>query len=295
MQGRIRGVVLIAAVAGLALPATASAAYPGSNGRIFFDTGGGSKSAIFSIEPDGSGRERVADQGREPAVSADGRRIVYVKGGDLYTANRSGGDEVQVTDTPVVERQPSFSPSGNKLLFATDTTVHNPGHIFTVRVDGGDRTQLTQSERADSDPEYSPDGNKIVFVRSVPPSISQLFKMDADGGDRQQLTLGEFACDSPTWSPNGSRIAFEGLDGPGSSIFALDPDTSFLERFTFSELHDVEPAYAPSGNKIVFRGERDNKKGLFIVGADNAVEQLTVSEPGHGVGVDGDPYWGPTP
>jgi TolB protein len=295
MQGRIRGVVLIAAVAVLALPATASATYPGSNGRIFFDTGGGSKSAIFSIEPDGTGRERVADRGREPAVSADGQRIVYVKGGDLYTASRSGGDEVQVTDTPVVERQPSFSPSGNKLLFATDTTVHKPGHIFTVRTDGGDRTQLTQSERADSDPEYSPDGDKIVFVRDVPPSVTQLFAINPQGGDRQQLTLGEFACDSPTWSPNGDRIAFEGLDGPGSSIFALDPSTSFLERFTFSELHDVEPAYAPSGNKIVFRGERDDKKGLFIVGADNAVEQLTVSKPGDGVGVDGDPYWGPTP
>jgi TolB protein len=295
LQGGIKTAVLIATAVALALPAAATATYPGSNGRIFFDVGGGSGAAIFSIDPDGSGRERVADRGREPAVSADGKRIVYVKGGDLYTANRSGGDEEQVTNTQVVERHPSFSPSGNKLLFATDTTVNKPGHIFTVRTDGGDRTQLTQSERPDSQPAYSPDGNEIVFVRRLPPSISQLFKMDADGDDREQLTSGEFPCDAPTWSPNGDRIAFEGLDGPGTSIFALDPNGSFLERLTFADLDDKEPAYSPSGNKVVFRGERDDKKGLFVVGADNAVEQLTVSTPGHGVGVDGDPYWGPTP
>jgi TolB protein len=295
VQGGFKKALLIATATALALPTAATATYPGSNGRIFFDTGGGSASAIFSIDPDGSGRERLVDRGREPAVSADGKRIVYVKGGDLYTANRSGGDEVQVTDTPVVERHPSFSPSGNKLLFATNSTVNKPGHIFTVRTDGGDRTQLTQSEHGDSEPAYSPDGNKIVFVRDLPPSITQLFKMDADGGDREQLTSGDFAVDAPTWSPNGDRIAFEGIDGPGTSIFALDPNGSFLERLTFTDLDDKEPAYSPSGNKVVFRGTRDDKKGLFVVGADNAVEQLTVSEPGHGAGVDGDPYWGPTP
>lgn len=49
-------------------------------------------------------------------------------------------------------------------------------------------------------------------------------------------------------------------------------------------------------NKVVFRGERDERKGLFVVGAHGGpVETLTVSTLGEGLGVDGDPYWGPTP
>ena len=70
----------------LALPAAASAAYPGANGKIFFDVGGGSGAAILSIQPDGSDRQRLIDRGREPAVSADGRQIVFMRGGDLYLA-----------------------------------------------------------------------------------------------------------------------------------------------------------------------------------------------------------------
>ena len=280
----------------LALPAAASAGYPGANGKIFFDVGGGSGAAIFSIQPDGSDRQRLIDRGREPAVSADGRQIVFMRGGDLYLATRSGSDIVQVTDTAEAERNPSFSPSGNKLLFATDSTGGKPGHIFTMRTDGGDRTRLTQSQRRDSDPSFSPTGNEVVFVRVGTDAVSQLYKMDTDGTNINQLTSGEFACEDPTWSPDGDRIAFKGFDGPAFSLFALNPNGEGLDQLTQSELGDHEPDYSPSGRKVVFRGARNDRKGLFIVGTDGGtVERLTSSEPGNGVGVDGDPYWGPTP
>jgi Tol biopolymer transport system component len=302
MQVRVGASTLIAIATALVATASASAAFPGSNGRIFFDVGGGGGAAIFSIAPDGGARERVVAGGREPAVSADGERIAYMRAGDLFTANRSGSDERRVTDTGVVERSPSFAPGGNRLVFSTERSGGEAGHIFTAHLNGTDRTRVTQSVRNDSDPSYSPNGSKIVFVRADSGAVTQLFKIDADGGNSDQLTRGNLASNSPTWSPDGSRIAFEritGRSGETSFIYEIDTDGGRLTQRTFeSEGGDHEPSYSPSGNKIVFRGERNERKGLLVINAVSgviAVERLTASTPGGGVGVDGDPWWGPTP
>jgi len=295
MQGRVKGVFVAVACAALAAPAAASAAFPGSNGRIFFDVGGGSGAAIFSIDPDGRGREKIVDRGREPAISADGKRLAFVRGGDLYTAGRLGGDPEQVVDASAKITSPAFAPSGNRIAYATAPTGGNPGHIFTVRVDGSDRTALTKSERSDESPEFSPGGGKIVFTRTGSDAVSQIYVMDADGSGRDQLTSGEFASQDPTWSPDGDRIAFTGFDGSWS-IYSVRPSGTDLLQLTESEFGDREPAYAPSGRKVVFRGTRDEQKGLIVVGADGgAVSQLTTRQPGAGVGVDADPAWAPTP
>ena len=56
----------------LVAPAAADGVSPGSNGRIFFDTGGPGRD-IVSVDPQGGDRTKVT-QGREPAVSPTGRR-----------------------------------------------------------------------------------------------------------------------------------------------------------------------------------------------------------------------------
>jgi Tol biopolymer transport system component len=288
-RGVLRAATLIATTAAV-VPATATAAYPGSNGPIFFQDGG----AIFSIRPDGSDRQRLIDAGRQPAVSADGRTIVFQRRGNIYTANLSGGDVRQVTDTPEAEVTPSFSPSGNKILYATDKTADNPAQIYTVRVDGSDRTRLTQGQRSSGEPEYSPNGNNIVFTRlgrGLDPA--SLFVMDAGGGNVQELTPG-FAAQSPSWSGDGNQIAFEGIDS--GAIWVIRPNNinEGLERITGkNRFGDRDPAAAPSGNKIVFSGERNDRRGLFVIGGGSTQALTTVPADRGGAGVE--PYWAPSP
>jgi Tol biopolymer transport system component len=290
-RGGLKAATLIATATALVVPAAATAAYPGSNGQIFFNDGG----AIFSIRPDGSDRERVVDPGREPAVSADGTTIVFTREGDIYTASRSGGNVNQVTTAKRDEADPSFSPNGNKIIFAAR------GQIFTVRAEGGDRTPL----RGGGDPEYSPNGDTIVFSRDTPfPSptaVAHLFLMDADGRNVRQLTSGDLARESPTWSPDGNRIAFSGLTGQTAQIFAANADgTGQLQPVTGeNRLGDREPAFAPSGDRLVFRGERNDRKGLFVVGTTgNPVIEEVIANPAPDDAAPPagkDPYWAPSP
>jgi Tol biopolymer transport system component len=291
----------LVALAALAIPTQANAAYPGANGRIFFDTGGTDRD-IISIAPDGGDRRSVT-KGIEVAVSPDGRQIAFVRGGDLFVASRTGDDPLAITDTEVVERTPSFSPSGNKLVFATDFDSSGPGrgepgHVFTIRTNGSDRTRLTQSDFNDSEPSYSPSGNKIVFVRVGSDATSQLYKMDPDGSNRDQLTSGPqgYPAESPTWSPDGDRIAFERFVNGDISIYSIEPDGSDLIQHTFGDgARNREPSYSPSGRKIVYRGQTpDEQKALYVIDAagTSTPERLTAPRPS---GVDARPYWGPIP
>jgi Tol biopolymer transport system component len=289
-RGGLQAVALIAGTAALATPATAMGAYPGPNGRIFFENDG----AIFSIRPDGGDRQRLVDAGREPAVSADGMTIVFQRAGNLYTANRSGGDVRQVTDTPKAERTPSFSPSGNKLLYATDKTIDDPAQIYTVRVDGTERTRLTQNELSSFEPEYSPNGNKIAFTRQGrPPDPAGVFVMGADGSNAQE-PRDDFAARSPSWSGDGNQIACEGIES--GAIWVIRPSliNESLERITGkNRFGDRDPAAAPSGSKIVFSGERNDRRGLFVIGG-GSIEALTTVPAERGTaGVN--PYWAPAP
>ncbi len=178
---RVAGITVV--LAALIAPAAVDGAFPGSNGRIFFDTGGPGRD-IVSVDPQGGDRTKVT-QGQEPAVSPNGRVIAFVRRGDIYLSNKLGGDERQLTDTPIVERTPSWSPHGNQLVFATDRRNGVGGDIVSIRGDGSDRERLTVSEHADFSPSYSPSGNKIVFVRAFNhPGVRQILKIDSDGSNR---------------------------------------------------------------------------------------------------------------
>ena len=126
---RVAGITAV--LAALIAPAAVDGAFPGSNGRIFFDTGGPGRD-IVSVDPQGGDRTKVT-QGQEPAVSPNGRVIAFVRRGDIYLSNKLGGDERQLTDTPIVERTPSWSPHGNQLVFATDRRNGVGGDIVSIR------------------------------------------------------------------------------------------------------------------------------------------------------------------
>src|SRR5687768_15694073 len=86
MRDAIRASTVMAALSAavfLASGASASAAFPGSNGRIAFahDDGPGVQYDIFTMNPDGSDRVPLtSDPGNDlfPSYSADGERIAWV-------------------------------------------------------------------------------------------------------------------------------------------------------------------------------------------------------------------------
>ncbi|GHJ46532.1 hypothetical protein Cs7R123_38740 [Catellatospora sp. TT07R-123] len=77
-----------------------------------------------------SASETVITNAANPAISPDGTRVAFVRGGQIYVSNPTGGDLVQVVSTGVASDNPVWSPDGTAVAFSYGTG------IATAKADG---------------------------------------------------------------------------------------------------------------------------------------------------------------
>jgi dipeptidyl aminopeptidase/acylaminoacyl peptidase len=115
----------VAVIVWLATASSATAAYPGHNGRIAFYRADGH---IYTIRPGGTGLRKLGF-GTLPAYSPDGKRIAFVYRDDVWTMNSDGTNRQRVTTSAANDSAPTWSPDGTKIAFASD---RNGGGLFTL-------------------------------------------------------------------------------------------------------------------------------------------------------------------
>jgi Tol biopolymer transport system component len=256
----LRRLALLSIVAFLALPAAANAAFPGSNGRIAFSSGGN----IGTIYANGSGLKWLTNGGTdiEPAWSADGQRIAFASNRDgnfeIYVMYADGTNQTRLTEYPAADTEPTWSPDGHKIIF---TRVDPSNEIYVMDANGTGVTNLTNGQGGE-DPAWSPDGQKIAFIDI---DIDNVFTMNAGGTGRTRVT--NYGPDSrssfhdpgdPDWSPDSKKIAFDLFFGGGSNFFnsfhVINADGTGDTEFYFGEANGFPkgPAFSPDGNRIVF-------------------------------------------
>src|ERR1041384_3341078 len=77
----------------------------------------------------------------EPSLSPDAKTVVFVSGGDIWSAPASGGDARLLVAHPATEGRPLFSPDGKSLAF-TSTRPGN-GDTYIVDLGSGQTRRLT--------------------------------------------------------------------------------------------------------------------------------------------------------
>ena len=120
-------------------------------------------------------------------ISPDGKTLIFDLLGDIYRMPVSGGDATLVHGGPAIERLPSFSPDGSKILFLSDASGGDNAWISDV--DGSGRKQVTW-ETVDKimGPAWGPSGEYIVAskayatVRHTYSSEIRLFHLDGKKG-----------------------------------------------------------------------------------------------------------------
>lgn len=129
------------------------------DGRLLAFTGRQSladnaRADIWVVRPSGRGLRRLIHNAYDPAWSPDGARIAFGRDGDIYTANRSGGDLTRVTRTPKLgDTHPSWSPDGKRIIFASMQRAKNQAdddlRLGIVNADGSGLHRIT-----DTDPNF---------------------------------------------------------------------------------------------------------------------------------------------
>jgi Tol biopolymer transport system component len=204
-----------------------------------------------------------------PALSPDGRRVVYLSEAslfsiDLYLADAETGQTIR------------------RLVSST----RDP-HLESL--------QFINSAGA-----WDASGRRFAFgavVRGRP----ALRIIDAETGDVQQEipfpTLGEIF--NPTWAPDGHAIAFSAQVGGHTDLFAYDLKAGRLRRLTDDAFADLEPAWSPDGGEIAFVTDRFGTSLRNLTYGDYRLALLDVSSgriraaPGFAEAKHINPQWSP--
>ncbi|HEY5407191.1 MAG TPA: biopolymer transporter TolR [Ginsengibacter sp.] len=139
-------------------------------------------------------------------------------GFDIYKIPSTGGEEIQLTNTPGLDDGSEFSPDGKYIYF--NSTRSGLMQLWRMNVDGSDQQQITNDEYNNWFAHVSPDGKWIVclsFSKDIKADDHPFYKhvylrmMPASGGDLKVIAYlygGQGSINTPSWSPDSKKIAF---------------------------------------------------------------------------------------
>ena len=163
----------------------------------------------------------------DPAVSPDGRLLAYASNRashsnlDIWVQQTGSGSTLRLTNGPVDNTAPDFSPDGNQIVFRSE---RDGGGIYIVPALGGPARLVAADGRR---PRFSPDGTQIAYWagqwRGLPVvGSSGVFVIPLAGGAPLRILPAFTMARDPVWAPDGHSLLILGrrdLKSPLSETF----------------------------------------------------------------------------
>ena len=218
---------------------------------------------------------------RSPAVSPDGKTVVFTHAGDLYSVSIDGGRAVPLTVHEAYETRPVFSRDGSMLAFASDR--HGNFDVFVMPSEGGAATRLTHHQSDDHPTDFAPDGSAVLFHSSRGDDVDsalfptarlpELYRVSIEGGT-PEMVLTSPAVEA-RYDRSGGRMLYEivkGYEDPlrkhhtssvTREIWVYDVASGRHTELTDYKGEDRDPEWTSDNRGFYFLSEREGAMNVF--------------------------------
>ena len=231
---------------------------------------------------------------RYPAISPDGKTIVFSYKGDLYLVDSEGGEARQITSNPTYDYSPVWSPDGKTIAFASDR--YGNFDIFTVSVKGGEPVRLTTHSAKETPWTFTPDGKNILFTACIQDpassalfpksSMTELYSVSVDGGRPAQVLA--TPAEEISFIGKGGSFVYQDCKG-GENIWrkhhtsSITRDIWKYENGKHTKLTDFQgedrcPNVSADGKTVYFMSERDGSFNVYSFPIDNPSKVTRVTK-----------------
>lgn len=156
---------------------------------------------------------------RYPAISPDGKAVVFGQGADLFLVDRAGGEARLLTGSAELDYLPRWSPDGKMVAFASNRAGNED--VYVVEVATGAVTRLTYFSGTDRPLCFGPDGKDVWFESTRQNSVKSLeipsrrlaetYRVPVTGGRIERML--PMAAEDLVFSADGTKALFHDRKG----------------------------------------------------------------------------------
>lgn len=235
---------------------------------------------IYLLEPDDPERPKLVEAHRfkvkrltdtsDPEMgigfTPDGKRVAYLRAGQLWTMNPDGTDpKTLVAERQVIDYE--YSSDGKWLAYSRlDGSFAS--ELYVMPAGGGETRNVTRYATWNAGVTWSRDGKKLAFVSSRPrvpsmyvlsmqrpmaPGAAATTELDFDDVHLRVEQPAMTPTEEGAISPDGMRVAFRSLTG-GDDLWVASVPRGIITRLTAGNLQPTQIRWSTrSSSQIYFR------------------------------------------
>lgn len=214
-----------------------------------------------------------------PAISADGKVIVFEEDAGLWKLDTASGKASEVKiEASSDDKENNFevlhingeadsyglSPSGKRAAISAH------GEIFTIATEHGDATRVTHSYSRETEPVWSADGKWIAYV-SDEGGKDAVWVADAEGGNAKKLTDTDNEKLSVKWMPDSKAVYFTSSD---HGLYVVEATGGPAKKIASNDAGNIQGAeVSPDGKWFAFaKQDHDLRAHVYLVSAQGGEE-----------------------